>query len=238
MARFLLVHGSCHGAWCWRDVIPALGALGHHADAIDLPSHGANKTQVGDVTLTAYRDAILAACTADTIVVGHSMAGYPIAAAAEHAPDAMARLVFVCAYAPVSGLSLVQMRRAAPRQPLLGAIVMSQDRQSFTIDPDQVEQVFYHDCTPDVVAYAKAHLGPQAVLPQETPITLGARCASVPKSYIRCTQDQTIPPEYQITMTQGWADSDVYEMATGHSPFFADPSGLAEMLDRIAKGTS
>jgi hypothetical protein len=88
------------------------------------------------------------------------------------------------------------------------------------------------------VAYAKAHLGPQAVLPQETPIILNTRCASVPKSYIRCTQDQTIPPEYQITMTQGWADSDVYEMATGHSPFFADPSGLAEMLDRIAKGTS
>ena len=39
-------------------------------------------------------------------------------------------------------------------------------------------------------------------------------------------------------MTQGWADGDVYEMATGHSPFFADPAGLAAVLDRIAKGTS
>ena len=24
MARFLLVHGSNHGAWCWRDLLPAL----------------------------------------------------------------------------------------------------------------------------------------------------------------------------------------------------------------------
>ena len=29
MAEYLLIHGSCHGAWCWRDVIPALEALGH-----------------------------------------------------------------------------------------------------------------------------------------------------------------------------------------------------------------
>ena len=38
MAAFLLVHGSCHGAWCWRDVIPALDGLGHSARAVDLRS--------------------------------------------------------------------------------------------------------------------------------------------------------------------------------------------------------
>ncbi len=238
MAQFLLVHGSCHGAWCWRDVIPALAALGHDATAIDLPAHGADTTPLDQVTLDSYRDAILAASTPDTILVGHSMAGYPISAAAEHTPEAMARLVYVCAYAPVSGLSLADMRRAAPRQPLLPAIVMAEDRKSFTIDPDQVAGVFYHDCAPDVVAYAKAHLCPQAVLPQDTPITLGPRFASVAKSYIRCTQDRTIPPEYQITMTTGWPEQDVYAMATSHSPFFADPAGLAALLDDIAKGTS
>ncbi|MEC7961756.1 MAG: esterase, partial [Pseudomonadota bacterium] len=28
MARFLLIHGSAHGAWCWRDLIPALETQG------------------------------------------------------------------------------------------------------------------------------------------------------------------------------------------------------------------
>ena len=39
MARFLLIHGSCHGAWCWRDLLPELAARGHEARAIDLPFH-------------------------------------------------------------------------------------------------------------------------------------------------------------------------------------------------------
>lgn len=61
MAEFLLIHGSCHGAWCWRDVIPELEALGHTARAIDLPSHGDDRTPIADVTLDLYRDAILEA---------------------------------------------------------------------------------------------------------------------------------------------------------------------------------
>ena len=91
-ARFLLVHGSCHGAWCWRDVVPALEALGHEAVAIDLPSHGDDPTHYSEVTADMNRDAVLAACSGREIVVGHSMAGYPIAAAAEADPAAMARL--------------------------------------------------------------------------------------------------------------------------------------------------
>ena len=59
MSKVLLVHGSCHGAWCFRDVIPALAALGHQAHAIDLPGHGDNPAPIEKITLDAYRDAIL-----------------------------------------------------------------------------------------------------------------------------------------------------------------------------------
>ncbi|MGR3365166.1 MAG: alpha/beta fold hydrolase, partial [Maritimibacter harenae] len=61
MARFLLIHGSNHGAWCWRDTIPALEALGHEARAIDLPSHGDDPTPIAEVTLDGYADAVLEA---------------------------------------------------------------------------------------------------------------------------------------------------------------------------------
>ena len=55
MSDFLLIHGSCHGAWCWDDLIPELEALGHTARAIDLPSHGADKTPVAEVSLDSLR---------------------------------------------------------------------------------------------------------------------------------------------------------------------------------------
>lgn len=235
MSEFLLIHGSCHGAWCWRDVIPALADLGHTARAIDLPSHGTDKTPVNDVTLDMYIDAILDAIKTPVVLVGHSMAGYPIAGAANKAPDKIAHLVYLCAYAPISGKSLVEMRKMAPRQPIMAAVQMSEDRQSFTIDPAQQRGLFYHDCPDEAVEYAARNLCPQAVLPQATPLTLGPNYDSVRKTYIRCADDQTIPPEYQLEMAARF--DDVHHIQTSHSPFFADPRGLATLLDQITKGT-
>ncbi len=234
MADILLVHGSCHGAWCWRDLIPALTDLGHDPRAIDLPGHGQDATPVRDVSLDAYADAVLAACLPDTVVLGHSMGGYAITAAAVKAPLAMARLIYLCAYVPEPGLSLAQMRRRAPRQPLMAAVRMADDRHSFTLDPAMTGDLFYHDCPPGTVDFANPRLCAQAVAPNET--ALAHVDHPVPRSYIRCAQDHTIPPEYQVTMTRDWPAADVFEMSTGHSPFFADPAGLAQIIDSILKG--
>lgn len=234
MAEILLVHGSCHGAWCWHDVIPVLGEMGHSVRAIDLPGHGADTTPIADVTLERYAKAILDALDRPTVVVGHSMGGYPISLAADMAPDRFARLIYLCAYVPAPGQSLADMRRAAPRQPLMQAVQRAPDGLSFTIDPAQTEAVFYHDCPPGTVDYANARLCPQPVLPQETPLTLGANYARVPRHYIRCMDDRTIPPEYQVTMTADWPSARISELACGHSPFFANPLGLAQLIDHIS----
>ncbi|SRR6056297_431582 len=236
MSEFLLVHGSCHGAWCWRDVIPTLERLGHAARAIDLPGHGDAPCPIEEITLEAYADAILASLKSPAIVVGHSMAGFAISAAAEKAPERIARLVYLCAYAPRDGVSLVEMRREAPRQPLLAAIEKTADGLGFTFRDTHLGDALYHDCPAESVDYARARLCVQAIRPQATPIQLGANYGSVAKSYIRCSEDRAIPPEYQASMTKGWPAGDLYEMPTGHSPFFADPEGLARRLDVIARG--
>ncbi|SDD38159.1 alpha/beta fold hydrolase [Ruegeria marina] len=233
MADFLLVHGSCHGAWCWRDLIPALQERGHTVRAINMPSHGSDVTPIAEVTLESCRDAVLAASTPDTLIVGHSWGGYPISAAAEHDPKAMRGLIYLCAYVPISGLSMVEMRKRAKRQPLLQAVVKSDDGLSFTIDPEHVPALFYHDCPADRVLYAQPRLCPQAIKPQSTPLIMTERYQSVPKSYIRCADDRTIPPEYQEEMTADWPPERVHVMNSSHSPFFADPQGLARLLTRI-----
>ena len=230
MADFLLIHGSCHGAWCWRDMLPLLNRGGHTARAIDLPSHGEDPTPVNDVTLDLYADAILAAIDTPVILVGHSMAGYPITAAALKAPEKIRALVYVCAYLPQTGKTLVDRRLEAPRQPLMDAVIVSEDRKSFTIDPAKSGEKFYQDCPAEVVDFANAHLGPQAILPQTTALTLTPEYDDIPKTYIRCMADQTIPPEFQVTMTQDWPARDIRQMTCGHSPFFAQPDRLAEIL--------
>ncbi|WP_278923425.1 alpha/beta fold hydrolase [Pseudophaeobacter profundi] len=234
MTDFLLIHGSCHGAWCWRDVIPALAARSHTARAIDLPGHG-DARDPATVTLQETAEAILAAATPETVVLGHSWAGYPISAAADIVPKALRGLIYLCAYVPVSGQSLIDMRKAGPRQTIGSAAIKSADGASYTIEPAAAPRLFYHDCPQEAVDYALSHLCPQPILPQDTPLVLGDNWQALPKAYIRCTKDQTIPPEYQAQMVADWPRGSVYEMPNSHSPFFANPEGLADLIGHIAK---
>ena len=235
MSNIMLVHGSCHGAWAFRDLQPALRDLGYTATAIDLPGHGAKPYPIADITLDLYADAILDAIEDNAIVLGHSMAGFPISAAAEKAPDRIERLIYLCAYVPRNGLSLTDMRKEAPRQPILEGVERTPNGLGMNILPHKARDLFYQDCSDSDVEFALANLCTQAIKPQATPIQIGDNYARVPKSYIRCTQDQTIPPEHQLTMVSDWNEQDVYDIARSHSPFFSDPLGLATLIDQIIK---
>jgi len=235
MPDILLVHGSCHGAWAFRDLLPALTDLGYSARAIDLPGHGNNPHPIQDITLDLYADAILDAIDKRAIVLGHSMAGFPISAAAEKAPHKIERLIYLCAYVPRNGVSLTDMRKEAPRQPILEGVERTADGLGMNILAHKARDLFYQDCSDADVEFAIANLCTQAIKPQATPIQIGDPYASVPKSYIRCTQDQTIPPEHQLTMVADWNQKDVYDIARSHSPFFSDPVGLAALIAQIIK---
>ncbi|MFW8594257.1 alpha/beta fold hydrolase [Cribrihabitans neustonicus] len=234
MADLLLIHGSCHGAWCWRELIPALAARGHGARAIDLPGHGDGRDPAS-VTLAETAEAVRAASTPRTIVLGHSWGGFPISAAAELDPGAMRGLIYLCAYVPKDGMSLIGMRKAGPQQTLGGATVKNAAETAYSFRAETAPELFYHDCLPEAVADALEHICPQPIRPQDTPIALGKNSASVPKAYIRCTGDRVIPPEYQAQMAAGLPPAMVHDFNTSHSPFFADPEGLAALITQIVK---
>ena len=234
MADILLVHGAAHGAWCWHRVLPILRAMGHDARALDLPGNGDDRTDPARVTLDLYADAILTALTATrgpAILVGHSMGGFPITAAAQRAPERVAALVYLCAYLPRPGLTLAEMRKAGPRQPLAGAFRIDDTRTTFTFDPDQSPALFYHDGRPEDVALAQA----RPIHPQETAIPDTARAEALPRFYIRCTKDRAIPPEYQATMAAALPPDRIRTLPTSHAPFFAAPDALSRMIDEIAR---
>lgn len=237
MARFLLVHGASHGAWCWRDVVPALQALGHEALAIDLPGHGEDRADIEQVTLADYGQRIAEYLTEPTIVVGHSMGGYSITQGCEIAPDHVRRLVFLCAYTPWPDMSLAQMRMQADEQPLVPLIRPSGTKRSFTFDTSGGTHAFYHDCPAEAVLFAVANLCPESTAASNTAIALTAASQDKPRSYIICTQDGAIPPEFQRVMAGRFADADVFELDSSHSPFFSMPRDLAALLDRIADQT-
>ena len=114
MATFVLVHGAWHGGWCYRDTAQALRAAGQ---TVFTPTH----TGVGDrshqsaenITLeTHIRD--VCGCIEfeelnDVILCGHSYGGMVITGVADRMPDRIRSLVYLDAFVPENGESLIDL---------------------------------------------------------------------------------------------------------------------------------
>ena len=235
MANFVLVHGSSHGAWCWRDVVPLLQAAGHTARAIDLPCHGDDQTPVKAASMDRYVDTILNALDGPTILVGHSLAGMFISQAGERDPSNISRLVYVCAWLPSDGQTTRTMRDGATSNPLADVIRFTDDRLCSYFDADKVEAHFYHDCPAGTLEFARENLCPEPLEPQLTPVRLGANFAGLNKSYVVGKHDRAIAPLTQMRFAQSLPPQDRYEMDCAHSPFFAQPAKLMEILMKIVE---
>ena len=237
MSKFLLVHGSGHGAWCFEKLVKELQKKNHIAEAIDLPGHGKNKIPIEDVTLQKYSSEILKSLNGPTIVLGHSMGGYPISLAAETDPTFIEHLIYLTAFVPEDGKSLVEMRNKIKQYPLTSIIKKTEDGLGFYIPEKYQKDVFYNDCSKHDINSAAKNLCVQAIKPQNTPIRLGTNFAKVSKFYVSCLDDRTIPIELQKNLSRSIPKENKYEINSGHSPFFSKPAELANILERIALKT-
>ena len=235
MAEFLLIHGAWYGAWCWEKTIRALNARGHRASAIDMPGAGADPTPVESVSLDDYVKRIgeeLGKIDGKVVLVGHSMGGILISAAAEAYPDRIERLIYVCAFLPRNGESLMALERNNPVPSVALALIMSESGRSATIQNDRIIPLFFHDCTPEDQQWAKSMVTPQPAAPLFAEVSLTEqRFGSIPRSYIACTDDRAINIAHQRDMIAASAGVEkILETHTSHSPFLSRPDRLVDLL--------
>ena len=104
--HFVLVHGLCHGAWCWFKVKPLLEAAGHRVSVFDLSASGTDTKVIQNVTtFSDYTRPLLdfmAAVPSDekVVLVGHSLGGMNIALAMENFPEKVSLAIFLTAFMP------------------------------------------------------------------------------------------------------------------------------------------
>lgn len=228
-ATYVLIHGAYHGGWCWRHVTPLLSQAGHAVHAPDLPGHGAGD-EGRQVTLDDYVEAVCAELRrieSPVVLVGHSMAGVVIAAAAEREPERIRRLVFVTAYLPADGQSLADLARADTDS----LVRVTRSGAFVSVREDTLVPAFYGASPAEDVAFARARLVAQAVAPMTAPVRLTpARFGRTPKVYIGCGRDRAITPALQRRMRTAAGCDRTIELDCDHSPFFSGPRALADAL--------
>jgi pimeloyl-ACP methyl ester carboxylesterase len=241
MARFVLVHGAFHGAWCWEPLVEELAQAGHEARTFDLPGSGEDATPAEQVTLDAYVEkvcGVLADQPGPSVLVGHSMAGMVVAQAAARCPETIARVVYVAAFLPGDGQSLVDLTKLpeGAGDMVQANMVVEGEPPVARMPAGVVREAFYGHCTPEQAAWAAGRLTPQALAPFVTPVALGdAHDGEPPRGYVVATDDRAIPTALQRRFVAEHDDLDVVELEADHSPFLSRTSALAAALDGLAR---
>lgn len=145
----VLVHGAWADALGWQEVIGRLQQLGYPVRAVEIPLSSFA------LDVAATQRALDAAGEAGPLIVAaHSFGGAVVTQAAVGNPNVKA-LVYINAFVPDRGETLVDLAGKFPLTPVFSAFV--EDSEGFvTIAPDKFQEVFCADVS-DRQAAMRAH---------------------------------------------------------------------------------
>jgi pimeloyl-ACP methyl ester carboxylesterase len=240
MARFVLVHGAFGGGWTWEPVVGPLEAAGHTVQTFDLPGGGDDRTPLEGVTLESCAERVcevLASRPEPAVLVGYSMGGAVATQAAGMCPERVASLIFVAAFMPADGQSLLDLTRLPEGQGdmIQANIVVEGDPPTAMLPAEAAHVAVYNCCPPDEAAEAVARRRPQAVAVFATPVSVDdVVLGSIPRSYVLTKQDNSIPVALQRRMISEHPCRRVVELDTDHSPQLSATAELAAVLHDLA----
>ncbi|MEH6660113.1 MAG: alpha/beta fold hydrolase [Parasphingorhabdus sp.] len=244
MASFILIHGSWHGGWCFDGIKTILEEQGHEVIAPDLPGMGGDEQQLRAVTLQGWADFAAELCRnakqKPVILAGHSRGGLVVSQTAETAPDAIDGLVYICAMMLPDGMSRAQFKQLEGPNPAFDAIITAIANGGGTVVDGEAGRDIFAQLSPEsLVDNAMERLVAEPHGPRSEPLQLTAGgFGSLPRTYIECTADRTIPINSQRKMQKLVPGADIVTLDADHSPFLSRTKELATALIAAAKKIS
>jgi pimeloyl-ACP methyl ester carboxylesterase len=234
----VLVHGAWFDASSWSSVIPLLEAKGHEVIAVNLPGHGTDATSFASITLQSYVDAVKNAIgdRKNVILVGHSLGGIVISQVAEEIPGQIKELVYLAAYLPKTGESLLSLAKQDADSHIGKYLQVDQNTGSASIAKDAIIDIFAADAPARADASILNSFKAEPLAPLATPVTLTAgNFGSVKKVYIHTANDHAVSFPFQQTMVKNGGISKAYTLNSSHTPFISMPDKLAAILLKESK---
>jgi pimeloyl-ACP methyl ester carboxylesterase len=225
----VLVHGGWAGGWHWREVASLWRAAGHkvftpiltgQGERVHLASPDVGRdTHIQDILMVLEYEELR-----DVILVGYSCSGMVITGVAERAPERLAHLVYLDAYVPRDGQSLLDMLGPGAAVFIEQAALAYGDGWRIPHNP------------PDAPRRT-----PHPLKTGQQPVSVKNPAAAVlPRTFIYCTQEKEAmgPLGFPITQAAERARADARwrysELDTGHSPWETTPRELADLLLELA----
>ncbi len=239
MARLVLVHGAFAGAWKWERLVAPLEEAGHTVETLDLPGSGEDPTPIAEVTLDAYVDRVVAQLDErpePAVLVPSSMGGVVSTQAGARHPEKVAGIVYIAAFVPQDGQSLIDLTKLpeGAGDQIQANMVVEGDPPAATMPYEASKSAEYGETSDEDFDWAYPQHCHQAAAPftQQVRIPDGALDA-IPRAYVLCTRDRSIPPALQRRMVAENAIEDVIEIETDHSPMLSRTAELADAVDKL-----
>lgn len=236
---FVLVHGAWQAPYVWDEVKSQLQKKGHTVIIAQLPAHGSDNTHPASTSIDSYRDAVLATFESrpeKVILVGHSMAGVVVSAVAEKRPDKIKKLVYIGAFAPANGQSLLSLSSSDAQSQLGPSLISSQDQLTLDIKRENLVHLFCADAPAAVQKKVLDNFKPEPAIPFTNAVALtDAKFGTVEKVYIHTTKDNVIGMDLQNRMATQIKVKTQYSLETSHCPFLSKPKEVTNLLVKIAR---
>lgn len=234
MATYVLVHGSWHGGWCWKEVARALRSAGHEVFTPTLSGcaehfhHAAEqvtlRTHIEDIArLLFYED------LSEVVLVAHSYAGMVAQGVGHAAPERLAGVVYLDAYVVPPGSKGYDLWTEERRAEAAASIAQGYPyRKPFDPAVLGVEDARLAD-------HVRERMTPHPLATYDEAVQAeSAAAARVPRVYVACTEGPLAPifaPIAARVAQQGWA---VERMAAPHDAMLTHAADLSRLLIRLA----
>ncbi|KAI9165366.1 hypothetical protein LWI28_012726 [Acer negundo] len=252
--HFVLVHGACHGAWCWYKVLTLLESSGHRVTAIDLGASGVNPKRLDEIaSVSDYVQPLMELMASlsqqdeKVILVSHSYGGLCTSLAMEKFPEKVLVSVFVSAYMPhynsPPATLIQQFFNSMPVESLLDSRFtfengLEKPPTSALFGPKYMETIAYKHCSLEDLELGKKLVRPSGLFVEDFSkecMLTKEKFGSIDRIFVICKEDEVVKEEFQQMMIDNYHPKETKIIdGAGHMVMFSKPRKLCQILQDAA----
>jgi pimeloyl-ACP methyl ester carboxylesterase len=241
---FVLVHPAWFGGWCWQKVATSLRSAGHRVYTPTLTGLGDRAHLAApDVSLSTHVEDVVNTLVFEdldgVVLVGNSSSGAVITGVAGRVPERLARLVYLDAFVPGDGesvLALIPAKRRAEMEELVESEGDGWALPRFAAPSwDRFVPAAWGVTDDGDLRWILPRLRPTPFGHFTEPLRLDGPAGDVPRrAYVRCRRWPHAGFDRHASDAAASAAWDLYELQSAHLPYITSPRETTELLLALA----